>query len=274
MSNRPGCRNGSPPRMPKNELPCCLRFADHAVDVRGLEPPGGAVHVHPAALAAQVAGRGDREEQERREVLAALQPPLVPFDRPDALHAARVGDLRQQAGIDFGHEAERELGNHDRLFRGGRRRWDGSAVATLLQRRNVGPRANRSACLPRSWRTFSVSPLRSSGLVDLDRLGRLACLQFAAVDRGVRVLRKDDGRRRTHPRARRATVLAVGGVAHLHRAVGVHGVDAEQAEVEALLAVLAALAVDDGEPRLPHRARQGRAGLVRQSRRRPSGLQR
>jgi len=53
--------------------------------------------VHPAALAAQVAGIDDREVEERREVFATLHAPLEPLDRQHALHAEVPRRLPQAA---------------------------------------------------------------------------------------------------------------------------------------------------------------------------------
>ena len=53
--------------------------------------------IDPAALAAEVAGVDDRDVEERREELAALEPALVLVDGEHALEAHVPGELPEQA---------------------------------------------------------------------------------------------------------------------------------------------------------------------------------
>ena len=73
-SSNSGCMNGSPPRMPKNELPIALASVDQAVQVVELDARLLGGHIDPAALAAEVAAVDDRNVEERRKELAAFEP--------------------------------------------------------------------------------------------------------------------------------------------------------------------------------------------------------
>jgi hypothetical protein len=92
-------------------VPHRLRLADEAVEGVGRDGLLLVGHVHPAALAAEVAGVDDGDVQERREHLAALEPQLVPVDGQGGAEAHVVGELPQEAlvGLDehpLGHLQE------------------------------------------------------------------------------------------------------------------------------------------------------------------------
>ena len=93
--------NGSPPRIPKKLFPVALGIADTAFSSSSVDRLCGAVHLHPAALAPQIAAGDDRDEQERREVLAALETLLVPFHRTHAFNAEEVVEA---LALDLGAE--------------------------------------------------------------------------------------------------------------------------------------------------------------------------
>ena len=116
--------NGSPPTMPKKTFPICLRFADQLVERVGRDRLLLHAHIDPAALAAEVAGVDDRDVQERREQLAAAQPPLVLVDRQGALEAHVVDELPEQPLVGFEQHAlgeleRREQGHGETSVRGG-----------------------------------------------------------------------------------------------------------------------------------------------------------
>ena len=72
-----------------------LGVADDAIQLFQRELLRRRLDVDPAALAAQLAARDYRDEEERREVLAALAPPLVQLDRAHALDPEVVDELRE-----------------------------------------------------------------------------------------------------------------------------------------------------------------------------------
>ncbi len=69
------------------------------VHVRQRDPLSWRFHVHPAALAAQVAAVGDRDVEEGREGDALLEPRLELLDRAHALVAEVVADFPEQAQV-------------------------------------------------------------------------------------------------------------------------------------------------------------------------------
>ena len=69
------------------------------------------LHVHPAALAAEVAGVDDREVEERRKILAALDAPLELLDRQHPLHAESSRELRDAPLVSGAQGADGEGGS-------------------------------------------------------------------------------------------------------------------------------------------------------------------
>jgi hypothetical protein len=87
-----------------------LGLADQTIEPFGVDHLARPVDLHPAALAAEIAAVDNRNVQERRKMLAALQPPLEPLHGPDALEAEVVGKPPQDAGVGLGGEPQRERG--------------------------------------------------------------------------------------------------------------------------------------------------------------------
>src|SRR5262249_41584349 len=68
--------------------------------------------VHPAALAAQVAGVDDREVEEGRKIFAAAQAALEALDGQHPLHAEIPHELTEQPRIGRAEDAEGEGWEH------------------------------------------------------------------------------------------------------------------------------------------------------------------
>ncbi len=93
-----------------------LGVADEVVHFGARDPLARRLHVHPASLASQLTTRDHADEQERREVLAALQALLVQLHAADALHAEIPGELVQQPRIGFSQHPFGERENHQDSF--------------------------------------------------------------------------------------------------------------------------------------------------------------
>src|SRR5687767_3708880 len=68
-------------------VPVCLRVADRPVQRFEIDLCPFRFHIHPATLAPQIARVDNREIQERRKILPALDAALESFDRYQPLHA-------------------------------------------------------------------------------------------------------------------------------------------------------------------------------------------
>ena len=90
-ARRRGCRSS------------CCRAASHRRSMRFMSSSemrfDRRCDVDPAALAAQLAAGDHRDEEERREIFAALQPALVLLDRQHALDAEVPGELPEQPRV-------------------------------------------------------------------------------------------------------------------------------------------------------------------------------
>ncbi len=89
-----------------------LRFADQLVERFGLNDLLLGRDIDPAALAAQVAGIDDRDVEERREELAALEAGFVPLDGEHALQAHVPGELPEETFIGFEEQAFGQFRDH------------------------------------------------------------------------------------------------------------------------------------------------------------------
>ena len=89
-----------------------LSVADDAVELVDLDLAARRLDVDPAALAAQLTTRDDRDEEERREVLAPLQAPLVALHRADALDAHIPDQLAQGARVGLGEHPSGQSEHH------------------------------------------------------------------------------------------------------------------------------------------------------------------
>jgi hypothetical protein len=89
-----------------------LRVADEAI--HRIEIEGGALgfDIHPATLAAQVAGVDDRDVEERREVLAVAQPPLEALDGEHPFHPEIPEELPDAFRVGGAQGAKGELREH------------------------------------------------------------------------------------------------------------------------------------------------------------------
>src|SRR5205823_3357299 len=92
------------------------------VDLRAL-----GLHVHPAALAAQVAGIQDREIQERRKIFTALDAALELLDGQQPLHTEIPHEFPEQPRVGRAEDAERELRKHG--LRTLARAWETASVS-------------------------------------------------------------------------------------------------------------------------------------------------
>ena len=93
--------NGSPPTMPKKTLPISLASLTSGETSSGSIASMLGGHIDPAALAAEVAAIDDRDVQERRKDLAALEPAFVLLDGEHALEAHVPGELPEQPLVGF-----------------------------------------------------------------------------------------------------------------------------------------------------------------------------
>jgi len=96
----------------KEDIAHLLRFAQQLVHGLGLDNLLLGGHVHPAALAAQIAAINNRDVQEGRKDLAFFQALLVLFHREHALDAHVPEQLPQQPFIRFQQQTTGQLQKH------------------------------------------------------------------------------------------------------------------------------------------------------------------
>jgi len=106
---------GSPPRIPKKAFAVRLGVGNRAVERVEVDGLALGLHIHPAPLAAQVAGVDDREVKERRKVFAALDPVLEALNREHPLHAEVPHEFPEQPRIGRAEDAEGEGWEHGEL---------------------------------------------------------------------------------------------------------------------------------------------------------------
>lgn len=98
----------------EERVPVFFCVSDRAIERVEIDLRALGLHVHPAALAAQVAGVQNREVEEGRKIFAALDAALEFFDREQALHAEIPQELPEQPHIGRAEDAEGELWKHGR----------------------------------------------------------------------------------------------------------------------------------------------------------------
>src|SRR5258708_176459 len=74
------------------------------------------LHVHPTALAAEVAGVDDRNIEERRKKLAAFDAPLEFFDREHPLDAEVPEEFREAAFVGGSKTSSNETRQHNQIW--------------------------------------------------------------------------------------------------------------------------------------------------------------
>ena len=96
----------------EERVPVRLRVGDGAVQRVEIDLRALGLDIHPAALAAQVAGVQDREVEEGRKIFTALDAALEFLDREQPLHAEIPHELSKQPRVGRAEDAEGELWKH------------------------------------------------------------------------------------------------------------------------------------------------------------------
>src|SRR5688572_7815641 len=89
-----------------------LRVCDRPVQRLQINRDPVRFHIHPATLAAQVAGIENREIKERRKILTALSSRLEPLNRADPFVPEVPHELAEAAPVCGAKNAQGELRKH------------------------------------------------------------------------------------------------------------------------------------------------------------------